>query len=130
MFEVIESSPSEFQSKFEACEKRAAEQGMKLLLLFSGEVSIETGKSWCPDCTAADPIIEEALSSSSENFILLKCPVDRATYKARDHYYQKLPLVSLTCVPTLLKVSNGKCIARLNDSQCQVLENIIDLATM
>jgi len=37
----------------------------KLVLLFSG-ASTATTPSWCPDCVAADPVIEKVLEENKE----------------------------------------------------------------
>lgn len=45
-------------------------------VLFSGDKD-ELGKSWCPYCEQAAPVIEEALKEAPEDSIFVKVEVDR-----------------------------------------------------
>lgn len=40
--------------------------GENIHILFSGGTD-ETGKSWCPYCVRAEPVIKEALKTAAEN---------------------------------------------------------------
>jgi hypothetical protein len=120
-------SPSDYASKLKECEALASKDGDKpLFLLFYGEKN-SFGKSWCPDCTAAEPVIEEALSAISTGCILLSCCVAREEYRSPEYPYRTDPNIKLQCVPTLIKWHNGKVQARLNDSQSQLIDLVREL---
>lgn len=126
MKEVVHcSSIEEFQYKLSECEDRL--QNRPLFVLFTGSKNDSTGKSWCPDCTAAEPVIDSVLNSLESGYMLLVCSVDREPYRTADYAYRTNPAIKLTCVPTLMKWKNGKAVARLNDSQSQVAEFVQDL---
>lgn len=127
MIETIEcASPEDYASKLQEAENLAASSNKPLFLLFTGTKNA-SGRSWCPDCTAADPVIEEVLSSLSEGAILLSSSVDREPYRSPDYVYRKNSSIKLTCVPTLIKWQNGKVLGRLNDSQSQVADLVREL---
>ena len=83
--------------------------------------------SWCPDCVRAEPIINAALDATSDGYVLYECDVDRESYRTKDYIYRTDARIGLTCVPTLMKWSNNKCIARLNDSQSQNADLVKEL---
>ena len=122
---VFCETPDEFQSKLSACEVSAGKR--PLFILFTGSKDIVTGKSWCPDCVVADPVIDEILNSLEDGCMLLYCSVDREPYRTPVYPYRTHPIIQLKCVPTLIKYQNGKVIARLNDSQCQEKGFVQDL---
>lgn len=37
-----------------------------VILLFTGTKNSDTGKSWCPDCVVADPVIESVVKNSND----------------------------------------------------------------
>ena len=120
-------SPNDYASKLKECEDLASKDGEKpLFLLFYGEKN-SSGKSWCPDCTAAEPVIEEALSAIPTGCILLSSSVAREAYRSPEYPYRTNPNIRLQCVPTLIKWQNGKVHARLNDSQSQVFDLVREL---
>jgi hypothetical protein len=41
----------------------------KLFVLITGEIVPETGKSWCPDCVVADPVIHKVRTRADQFFI-------------------------------------------------------------
>jgi len=109
---------------FEArlAEAQAAAGARPLMVLFTGEVAAATGKSWCPDCTAADPVIEDVFGN--EDLVLLTCPVVREEYRDPSYKYRTLADVKLKCVPTLMRWGTHM---RLNDSQSQVRDLVAAL---
>eukprot|EP01038_Epipyxis_sp_PR26KG_P008188 gene8188-11077_t len=90
-----------------------------LYLLFTGTKSSSTGLSWCGDCVRAEPIINDSLNELPTNTKIVICDVKREEYRSPDYIYRNHPLVALKCVPTLIKLVNGKKIISLNDNQCQ-----------
>jgi thiol-disulfide isomerase/thioredoxin len=71
-----------------------------LFLLFSGEKV--DGRSWCPDCVRAEPILLAALEEYSPTSALVVFLVKREEYRNQPGYtYRTNPAVLLKCVPTL-----------------------------
>lgn len=117
---VICESPESFQSLLD-------EHAESLTLLyFTGTKDAGTGLSWCGDCTRAEPILNDALGAVESGIILI-CNVDRTEYRAPEYLYRTHPLVKLQCVPTLIKIINGKPLLKLGDAQCQNTDMVRDL---
>jgi hypothetical protein len=74
-----------------------------LIVLFTGAIDSATGKSWCPDCTAADPIIHDIIGKTDS--VLLSCAVIREEYRNPEYVYRTAPDVKLKCVPTVSEKS-------------------------
>merc|ERR1719204_3050290 len=92
---------------FDGLQKRIAEDPAcktdRLFVLFSGSVDAASGESWCPDCVAADPCIDQALKDVDDDLVLICCAVgDRATWKDQKNKFRTDPKLSLKGVPTLL----------------------------
>lgn len=96
-------------------------------MLFTGEKSKSTGRSWCGDCTNAEPVIDKALNAIPGGCILLECPVALSEYRSSSYAYRTLPSIKLACVPTLMKWGKGKYIAKLNDYQSQDINLVEEL---
>ncbi len=111
---IICASPNQFSALL----KETENDEKPFFILFTGSKG-SNGKSWCPDCTAADPVIESALNSLVGGCKILVCDVIREEYRDQNYIYRKDPRINLKCVPTLIKWANGKCLSRLNDSQSQ-----------
>ncbi len=120
LIRIICENTSLFEQRLSEA-KRAAGSS-PLIVLFTGEVNTATGRSWCPDCTAADPIIEDVFGS--QNMVLLSCPVVREEYRDANYKYRILPDVKLKCVPTLIRWGTKM---RLDDSQSQVRDLVASL---
>lgn len=119
-------TPDNFDSKLIEAEGLMISLNKPLYILFTGS-KVLSGKSWCPDCVAAEPLILSVLSSIEIGCIILRCLVDREPYRNKDYPYRLNPLLHITCVPTLMKWENKKYIARLNDSQSQDITLIMEL---
>ncbi len=66
----------------------------------------ENGDSWCPDCTAALPVIEAALEARAGPSTLVECTVAREEYKGKPEYaYRTHERVALKAIPQLIKWS-------------------------
>ncbi len=52
----------------------------------TGAKNKETGQSWCPDCVAAEPIINSKFESL--NVTLIECPVVREEYRQPTYLYR------------------------------------------
>jgi len=119
-----------FISGLYECEQLSFLHKVPLFILFSGTKSVNNNDekvSWCPDCVRAEPIINLALDAITVGYVLYECDVDREPYRSKDYIYRTDSRISLTCVPTLMKWSNNKCIARLNDSQSQNADLVKEL---
>lgn len=101
-----------------------------LFILFTGKVNEATGKSWCPDCVNADPVIEESLSKLATGCNLLVCIVDREEYRQPTYPYRVNSSINLKCVPTLHKWGKRGSIGSLNDSQSQQQMLVDELVEM
>lgn len=97
--------------------KSAVEEnkGKEIFALFSGSPG-KDGKSWCPDCVAADPVIESCLSKLPEDAVFIHCSVgDRPFWKDQHNVFRTNPDLRLKCVPTLMKIGKPQ---RLEEEQC------------
>lgn len=127
MIDIVEcNNPATFNAVLADCEVKCSTDNKPLFILFTGTKG-SNGRSWCGDCTAADPIIFSALRSVADGCRLLTCDVVREDYRNPDYSYRKHPKINLKCVPTLIKWSNSKAIARLNDSQSQNADLVQEL---
>jgi thiol-disulfide isomerase/thioredoxin len=109
---IVSKSLTEFYKTMEQESVKSA----RLLVLFTGSKSASTGKSWCPDCVRAEPLIDEIIENTTDDTTLVTVYVDREPYRQPNYQLRTDPAVTLRCVPTLL---NWKSKDRLNDSQCQ-----------
>ncbi|KAL4223905.1 Thioredoxin domain-containing protein 17 [Mactra antiquata] len=90
-------------------------QGKTVFALFTGSHDAN-GRSWCPDCVAADPVIEASLSKLPMDSVFIKCSVgDRAYWKNQQNDFRIDPKLRLKSVPTLLKLGEPQ---RLEEEQC------------
>lgn len=119
--------PSTFEKLLSEAETNSKQSNTPLFLLFTGAKNPSTGVSWCPDCVRADPVIESELSLLKEGYTILICDVDREEYRSKEYVFRKDPRINLKCVPTLIKLSNGKVSASLNDSQSQISDLVKEL---
>ncbi|CAD6199778.1 unnamed protein product [Caenorhabditis auriculariae] len=93
-------------------------KGQKIIALFTGSKSLSTGKSWCPDCVEAEPVVEKFVKNlkTDEDLVFITCFVgNRDTWKSSDSPFRTDPNLKLTSIPTLLNV-NKKAL-RLTESQ-------------
>lgn len=97
--------------------KKAAEEhaDKTIFALFTGSAGSD-GRSWCPDCVTADPIIERNLKHIPADCVFIRCGVgDRAFWKDQNNVFRKDPKLRLTSVPTLLKYGQPQ---QLKEEQC------------
>ncbi|RCN44153.1 hypothetical protein ANCCAN_09841 [Ancylostoma caninum] len=104
---------------YDAIRKELTSLSGKVFVLFTG--SKIDGKSWCPDCVAAEPVIDSILHSSdgkSLDATFVTCYVGAREYwKDPACPFRTDKDFKLTCVPTLIEV--GKKHKRLLDSQAK-----------
>lgn len=118
--------PEDFESALAEVEGK---QARHTYLLFYASEDPATGRSWCPDCVRAKPLIDEALRKSTESTALLVAFVDRQPYRTPEYLYRTDPRIDLRCVPTLIRWDEGKKVHQLNDVQCQNPDLIEELFT-
>ncbi|KAL3319759.1 Thioredoxin domain-containing protein 17 [Cichlidogyrus casuarinus] len=106
--------------------KRQALQGVKdgrrVILLLEGSTDESTGESWCSDCRAAEPIIEECLSKASPQVMMLFAEIGQKEDFNADNVFVKDPLIHLGKIPTMIKMAlqtqELKEDSRLVEKQC------------
>ncbi|EPQ28613.1 uncharacterized protein PFL1_03916 [Pseudozyma flocculosa PF-1] len=75
---------------------------------------------WCPDCVDAQPAIqsvfvdEKATNGAHAYMILVG---EKPEWKTPENRYRKE--YGLKCIPTILRIENGKETARLEDDECK-----------
>ncbi|KAE9416069.1 hypothetical protein Angca_002317 [Angiostrongylus cantonensis] len=89
----------------------------RVFVLFTG--SKVDGKSWCPDCVMAEPIVDSVVKDqavSSLNATFITCFVGTRDYwKDSACPFRTDPVFKLTCIPTLIE--KDKKYKRLLDEQ-------------
>ncbi|WAR02767.1 TXD17-like protein [Mya arenaria] len=90
-------------------------KGTTIFALFCGSIG-KDGKSWCPDCVVAEPVINANLSKIADDGVFIYCSVgDRTFWKDQNNAFRKDPSLMLKGVPTLLKLGQPN---RLVEEQC------------
>ena len=126
MEKIVVNDPSIFNTELESAVNKASASKRPLFLYFTGAKT--SGLSWCPDCTRAEPVIDEVFGSL--DCVFLEFNVIRENYRSEEYPYRTDQRIQLKCVPTLILWKNNGVIARLNDSQCQnkeIVKDILDL---
>ena len=73
------------------------------------------------DCVRAEPVINEKLSASTKDVLLLRAYVgDRTTWRNPGHPWRIDPRFKLTGVPTLIRWENDAVAGRLEDHEAHV----------
>ena len=92
----------------------AACKSDRIFLLFCG--NIVDGKSWCPDCVVAKPVIEANVKYLTKDDTLITVYVgERAEWKNKDNVFRTDDRFKVTGVPTLLQFGT---VQRLVEPQC------------
>ena len=120
---LVCKSPAEFSSSVKEAREVVGEGG-KVFLLFTGAIKPETGKSWCGDCTRAEPVINKVMEETKDS-VLVECIVERAEYREKTYEYRTDNKILLSCVPMLMNWKNPKI--RLDDSQSSDEELVREL---
>ncbi|KAA0173588.1 hypothetical protein FNF27_04922 [Cafeteria roenbergensis] len=114
---VTVNDTAEFDAVLAAQTEAAA--GKPVYAVFVGTPKPETGKSWCPDCVTAEPVIIATLADREGGARVMWCNVLRSEYKDHPEYpYRTHKLISLTSVPTVVKYVDGKVRAACVDDDC------------
>ncbi|XP_055839121.1 thioredoxin domain-containing protein 17 [Episyrphus balteatus] len=88
--------------------------GEPIHVLFSGNKD-ENGKSWCPYCVKAEPVITEAVEKSAEKSHFVHVEIDRPFWKDLNCPFRKDPRTHLIFLPTLLRWKSPQ---RLDGERC------------
>jgi hypothetical protein len=127
MQQILCDTPSKFEACLAEAEGICEQEGKGLYIYFTGAKNSDTGLSWCPDCTRAEPLVLKVLSGVAGGCVFLEVPIEREVYRQPDFSLRTDSRIQLKCVPTLMKWVRGKALGRLDDSQSQAEENIADL---
>ncbi|KAB5550189.1 hypothetical protein PHYPO_G00050960 [Pangasianodon hypophthalmus] len=97
----------------EFCKAVAERKGKDVFVYFSGDKD-EQGKSWCPDCVKAEPVVRGEMAHLPEGSVFIYCQVgDRPYWKDPNNDFKKT--LKLTGVPTLLRYGTPQ---KLVEEQC------------
>ncbi|XP_063871675.1 thioredoxin domain-containing protein 17-like [Scylla paramamosain] len=103
-----------FDAFVEAMEAQKA-AGKTIFALFSGSKDAN-GKSWCPDCVVAEPVVKGALGKAPEDAVFLYVGVGgRDFWKDPQCIFRTDSRTRLRSVPTLMKIGGPQ---RLEEEQC------------
>ena len=100
------------------CKKLIADSkdAERIFVLCTGKVDPATGKSWCPDCVKADPVVEKCKEELPTHDVFITCVVgDRPTWKDPNNEFRVDSEFLLKGVPTLMKWGTSE---RLGDNDC------------
>eukprot|EP00026_Physarum_polycephalum_P021626 Phypoly_transcript_24989.p1 GENE.Phypoly_transcript_24989~~Phypoly_transcript_24989.p1 ORF type:complete len:132 (+),score=22.55 Phypoly_transcript_24989:94-489(+) len=98
---VIVPEPSAFDNILEEQVKASTASGHPLFVYVIGKRD-ESGKSWCPDCVASDPIVFAALKNLPD-YTLVEAGVIRAEYKNNPSFpYRTHAQLQIKGVPTFI----------------------------
>uniref|UniRef100_T1GY32 Thioredoxin domain-containing protein 17 n=1 Tax=Megaselia scalaris TaxID=36166 RepID=T1GY32_MEGSC len=93
----------EFIKLISELESSQSQKNFFIHILFIGEKG-DDGKSWCPYCRIAEPVVEDSLEVSSESSHFISASVgDKATWKNVECPFRKDPNIYLIMVPTLIR---------------------------
>ncbi|KAL1260590.1 hypothetical protein QQF64_008417 [Cirrhinus molitorella] len=97
----------------EFCKAVSERKGKDIIVYFSGDKD-DQGKSWCPDCVKAEPVVRGELSHLMEGSVFIYCQVgDRSYWKDPNNDFKKT--LKLTGVPTLLRYGTPQ---KLVEEEC------------
>ncbi|KAI7817441.1 hypothetical protein BC939DRAFT_329922 [Gamsiella multidivaricata] len=96
-------------------------KGQDVYIYFYASIDPATGKSWCPDCVTAGPIVEERFSKL-DNVVFVDTPVgDRPTWKDPNHPLRHDKVIKITAVPTLVHWNTK---SQLVETDCEDLTKL------
>ncbi|KAG8001923.1 thioredoxin domain-containing protein 17 [Larimichthys crocea] len=97
----------------EFCQAVSERKGKDIFAYFSGDKDAQ-GKSWCPDCVKAEPVVRGELSHLPEGSVFIYCQVgERAYWKDASNDFKKT--LKLSGVPTLLRYGTPQ---KLVEEEC------------
>ncbi|XP_073985125.1 thioredoxin domain-containing protein 17-like [Rhodnius prolixus] len=100
---------------FQKIIKNLEDKGESAVLIISGSRD-ETGKSWCPDCVKAEPVVEKYLSTKiTKHLNLVRIELEYHYFKDPKNPFRTSSKVRLTRIPTLMFWPGIK---RLEENEC------------
>ncbi|KAF3847561.1 hypothetical protein F7725_020589 [Dissostichus mawsoni] len=88
-------------------------KGKDIFAYFSGNKDAQ-GKSWCPDCVTAEPVVRGEMTHLPEGSVFIYCQVgERAYWKDLNNQFKKT--LKLSGVPTLLRYGTPQ---KLVEDEC------------
>lgn len=105
---VVKHKVEGFEAFVAKAEELSADKSKTLVVMFSGTKD-ENGKSWCPDCVVAEPVVDECLAACGDDVVFLYVGVgDRAFWKDPKCVFRTDERTKLKSVPTLVKWGTAK----------------------
>ncbi|KAF9531943.1 hypothetical protein CPB83DRAFT_891282 [Crepidotus variabilis] len=83
----------------------------RFLVFYSSEVD---GEMWCPDCRKVDTLVKDTFSQSGPEGLILPFNGDICRWRKPGNPYRTEPW-SVSNVPTIIKLQDGKEVSRLDD---------------
>ncbi|XP_028321432.1 thioredoxin domain-containing protein 17 [Gouania willdenowi] len=97
----------------EFCQAVSDRKGKDIFAYFSGDKDAQ-GKSWCPDCVKAEPVVRGEMKHLPEDSVFIYCQVGERTYwKDPNNEFKKN--LKLSGVPTLLRYGTPQ---KLVEDEC------------
>ena len=103
-------------AKLDEVKKSAA--GKTIVVMFSGGKSPSTGKSWCPDCVVAEPVVDKVLQSQKDSVYIYVSVGGVQFWKDPECVFRKDKRTLLKSIPTLVKIDGNVPNTRLVEGQC------------
>ncbi|XP_010481939.1 PREDICTED: thioredoxin-like protein Clot [Camelina sativa] len=124
----IDANPSTLESVLQELKSDETNRSKISFILFLADDEPTTGRSWCPDCVRAEPVIFKTLEEFPEEVNLIRAYAgDRPTWRTPAHPWRVDPRFKLTGVPTLVRWDGESVKGRLEDHQAHVPNLIMPL---
>jgi len=97
-----------FETLYNGFVEKRDQDVKNVIVLFTGNEDPQTGKSWCPHCVYAKPVIENAIEGlqNTEQITFATVKVGhRDEWRKPDNPY-RIHKVKINCVPTLISLKN------------------------
>ena len=114
-------------SEYQLATKLALVRGTvtPVYLLFTATKD-ENGSRWCPDCSSADPILEEAFEALPAGSQVIEVQIERNRWKGpegKQHPFRSPPF-SVRGIPTLIawNAKDDKVTKRFTEGECEQME--------
>ena len=87
-----------------------------------------SGKSWCPDCVKAEPVVEDVMkSSASQDTHFLHVSVgNRSEWRDPNCSFRSDSRLKLTCIPTLIQWGTSH---RLLEEDCANKKKVMEFVS-
>ncbi|KAJ1530747.1 hypothetical protein ONE63_005601 [Megalurothrips usitatus] len=87
-----------------------------------------SGKSWCPDCVKAEPIVEEVMKSSAPStaHFLHVSVGERSEWRDPNCPFRTDSSLKLTCIPTLIEWGTSR---KLLEEDCADKKKVMDFVS-